>query len=134
MSFTFAARNVAESKRNLTYCSTLIKKTYLNYKERGTRTVGTIAAIVPNLHGVNPDLLSVNFGNLIQDTDVYLTKVNFNVDFEAGFYTFNNVQVGLLNVGTDGQLQDIQRALSNLLPHTAIPANPPERWQLRGEG
>lgn len=95
MSFTLGARNVAESKHNLAYCAKLIKKTYLNYLEEGTRVVGTGAGQVEisNLFGVNPDVLSVNFGNLIQDTDVYLTKFNFEVDFEAGFFTYDGTAV-----------------------------------------
>jgi len=96
MSFTLGARNVAESKHNLTYCAKLIKKTYLNYVQVGTRVVGTGAGQVeiPNLFGVNPDVLTVSFGNLIQDTDVYLTKFNFEVDFEAGFFTYDNTPIG----------------------------------------
>jgi len=95
MSFTLGARNVAESKHNLAYCAKLIKKTYLNYLEESTRVVGTGAGQVeiPNLFGVNPDVLSVNFGNLIQDTDVYLTKFNFEADFEAGFFTHDDTEV-----------------------------------------
>jgi len=95
MSFTLGARNVAESKHNLAYCAKLIKKTYLNYLEEGTRIVGTGAGQVeiPNLFGVNPDVLSVNFGNLIQDTDVYLTKFNFEADFEAGFFTYDDTAI-----------------------------------------
>ena len=108
MSFTLGARNVAESKHNLAYCAKLIKKTYLNYLEEGTRIVGTGAGQVeiPNLFGVNPDVLSVNFGNLIQDTDVYLTKFNFEADFEAGFFTYDNTPIGTRGLGGAGEIQD----------------------------
>jgi hypothetical protein len=109
MSFTLGARNVAESKHNLAYCAKLIKKTYLNYLEEGTRIVGTGAGQVeiPNLFGVNPDVLSVNFGNLIQDTDVYLTKFNFEADFEAGFFTYDGTPIRRrLGSGGAGEVQD----------------------------
>jgi hypothetical protein len=78
MAFTLGARNVAESKDNLAYCARVARKIYLNYVDVGGYPQGT-----------NPDEIFINFANWLQDTRGYLTKFNFEVDFEAGFFTYD---------------------------------------------
>jgi hypothetical protein len=86
LSFTLPARNVAEAKSNLDFCSGLANLVYGDYVERG----GDFVYQGANLTN------KIKFGNLLRDELCYFTEFSFSPVMDAGVFEYSatSVQVG----------------------------------------
>ena len=102
LSFTLPARNVAEAKSNLDFCSGLANLVYGDYVERGGDFV---------YQGVNLTN-KIKFGNLLRDELCYFTEFSFSPTMDAGVFEYNGTEVGVVarqnenSPPTVGQLQE----------------------------
>ena len=99
MSFTLPARNVADSKENLKFCSKMSRVVYGNYDTFGEPT--SLGRLRYQYTGVELNT-KLWFGNLIQKEYVVFTNFSFKPNFDAGVFEYSNTTVpgtGLMGVG-----------------------------------
>jgi hypothetical protein len=95
MSFTLPARNVADSKENLDFCSNMSRIVYGNYQLMEDSRTGEFLEQTSYGHqryqytGVNLNT-KLWFGNLIQKEFVVFTNFSFKPNFDAGVFEYSN--------------------------------------------
>ena len=105
ISFKLPARNVAEAKSNLDFCSGLANLVYGDYL-RTTEEGNTFGYQGANLRN------KMKFGNLVRNELCFFEEFSFVPNFEAGVFEYNGAQVGVAarqnenSPPTVGQLQE----------------------------
>lgn len=100
--FKMPARNVAEAKKNLDFCSGLANLVYGDYARVGDG----FAYQGANLRN------KIKFGNLLRNELCYFEEFSFVPNMDAGVYEYNGAQVGVVarqnenSPPTVGQLQE----------------------------
>mgnify|MGYP003146324468 FL=1 len=90
MSFTLPARNVADSKENLKFCSNMSRVVYGNYVVREEPTAYALLRYQYTGVELNTKLW---FGNLIQKEFVVFTNFSFKPNFDAGVFEYSSTLV-----------------------------------------
>ena len=102
MSFTLPAKNVAESKANLDFCSGLARVVYGNYTTSYEKD--TFGQIIYNFQGASYNT-RVKFGNLLRNELCQFTDFSFKPNFDSGVFEYSDANVE--DAGTTlGKLQD----------------------------
>jgi hypothetical protein len=97
LSFTLPAKNVAEAKENLDFCSKLAKTVYGSYAETGEETVfGNTRYRFDGATLTN----KLKFGNLIRNEYCFFTDFSFTPNLDAGVFEYSGQEIGL--VGPNG--------------------------------
>ena len=91
ISFNLGARNVHESKKNLTYCETLARSPYGVY-EVARYNADTGAFEYDYNHQRR---YVVNFGTFLRDQTVEVLSFDFSIDFDAGVFDYGSTPIGL---------------------------------------
>ena len=90
LSFTLPAKNVAEAKENLDFCSKLAKIIYGSYEREDTLTIfGNSRYRFDGANVTN----KVKFGNLIQNEFCFFTDFSFTPNIDAGVFEYSSAPV-----------------------------------------
>ena len=104
LGFKLPARNVAEAKKNLDFCSDLANLVYGDYARVGNQE-GSFVYDGANLKN------KIKFGNLLRNELCYFEQFSFTPNIDAGVYEYNGSTTGVTAPGggtppTVGQLQE----------------------------
>jgi len=90
LSFKLPAKNVAEAKENLDFCSKLAKTVYGSYsRESGLTVFGNSRYRFNGANMAN----KIKFGNLIRNEACFFTDFSFTPNIDAGVFEFNEALV-----------------------------------------
>tara|TARA_Y100001938_G_scaffold42404_1_gene58408 strand:- start:2101 stop:3174 length:1074 start_codon:yes stop_codon:yes gene_type:complete len=92
MSFTLPAKNVADSKANLDFCSGLARVVYGDYTTNFEKD--TFGQITYNFQGTSFNT-RIKFGNLLRNELCQFTDFSFTPEFDSGVFEYNDAQVGV---------------------------------------
>jgi len=105
MSFTLAARNVHEAKKNLDFCQSLAK---LVYKDYGNTSTGgpednpdfigpRVAVSTPQYGaGATPKYV-VSFGTFLREQSISILSFDFEIKFDAGVFDYGSTIIGTID-------------------------------------
>ena len=105
ITFKLPARNVAEAKSNLDFCSGLANIVYGDYARVGDTGDSFV------YQGAN-SRNKIKFGNLLRNELCFFEEFSFSPNFDAGVFEYNGTQIGVVarqnenSPPTVGQLQE----------------------------
>ena len=105
ISFKLPAKNVAEAKSNLDFCSGLANIVYGDYARVGDTGDSFV------YQGAN-SRNKIKFGNLLRNELCFFEEFSFSPNFDAGVFEYNGTQIGVVarqnenSPPTVGQLQE----------------------------
>jgi len=105
ITFKLRARNVAEAKSNLDFCSGLANIVYGDYARVGDTGDSFV------YQGAN-SRNKIKFGNLLRNELCFFEEFSFSPNFDAGVFEYNGTQIGVVarqnenSPPTVGQLQE----------------------------
>ena len=117
ITFKLPARNVAEAKKNLDFCSDLANLVYGDYQRRQSSLAAnedSDAEQPPGQFTYNGASLNtkVKFGNLLRNELCFFKDYSFTPNMDAGVFEYNGTEVGVAvrqnedSPATVGQLQE----------------------------
>jgi|15BtaG_2_1085339.scaffolds.fasta_scaffold02411_3 hypothetical protein len=109
MSFALPAKNVAEAKQNLDFCSKLAQMVYGKYSDSGEEDT-VLGDKRYRFDGANLST-KVRFGNLVRDELCFFSEFSFSPNFESGVFEYSGAEVGTISPDggsprTVGELQE----------------------------
>ena len=95
MSFTLAARNVHEAKKNLDFCQKLARTVYRDYANmsddaKAAREEGEVALSNPEFAATATPEWVVNFGTFLREQTVKMLSFDFEINFDAGVFDYGS--------------------------------------------
>jgi len=93
LSFKLPAKNVAEAKENLDFCSKLAKTVYGSYSREDELTIFGNSRYRYNGANITN---KVKFGNLIRNELCFFTDFSFTPNLDAGVFEYNGQEIGLV--------------------------------------
>ena len=104
MSFALPAKNVAEAKQNLDFCTKLAQMTYGNYSESGEEDT----VLGDKRYRFDGAKLStkVKFGNLIRDELCFFSEFSFSPNFESGVFEYGGKDISVFSDMRVGEFQE----------------------------
>ena len=104
LSFKLPAKNVAEAKENLDFCSKLAKTVYGSYSRESELTIfGNSRYRFEGANTAN----KIKFGNLIRNESCFFTDFSFTPNIDAGVFEFSETLVDTsLGKVPEGAYQD----------------------------
>jgi hypothetical protein len=95
ISFTLAARNVHEAKKNLDFCQKLAKTVYRDfigvpgYTALPAGVEGPQRSTIEWAGGATPDYV-INFGTFLREQIVKMLSFDFDINFDAGVFDYGS--------------------------------------------